>query len=78
METARGPPKDNGRFVTRMKTGPRCLGACSFAASDAEVEDAGYSPPTPKPMIPRATVIIQNMLVLEVSLWIVCITWCIQ
>jgi hypothetical protein len=42
--TARGVPKDRGRFVTRMKIGPRDLRECSFAASDAEVEEAGYSP----------------------------------
>lgn len=41
---ASGPPNDNGRFVTQMKTGPRFLGLFSLAASDAEVEDAGYSP----------------------------------
>jgi hypothetical protein len=44
METARGVPKDRGRLVTRMKTGPLEERACWFAASDAEVEDAGYSP----------------------------------
>lgn len=42
--TANGPPTDRGRFVTRMKMGPRLLSECSFAASEAEVEDAGYSP----------------------------------
>jgi hypothetical protein len=42
--TASGVPNDRGRFVTRMKSGPRLLRACSFAASDAEVDDAGYSP----------------------------------
>lgn len=30
--------------MTRIKIGPRFLGACSLAASEAEVEDAGYSP----------------------------------
>jgi hypothetical protein len=44
METAKGVPKDRGRFVTRIKIGPRDLSACSFAASDAEAEEAGYSP----------------------------------
>lgn len=42
--TANGPPAERGRFVTRMNIGPRLLGVCSFAASEAEVEDAGYSP----------------------------------
>jgi hypothetical protein len=80
--TANGPPNDSGRFVTRMKIGPRRLSACSFAASEAETEEAGYSPPVPanvcqfmilllfentsgsgvpNPIVPRATVIIQNM-----------------
>jgi hypothetical protein len=44
MMTASGAPNDNGRFVTIMKTGPRFLRVCSLAASDAEVDDAGYSP----------------------------------
>ena len=43
-KTAKGPPKERGRLVTRMKMGPRDLGVCSFAASEAEVDDAGYSP----------------------------------
>jgi len=42
--TQRGPPKESGRLVTRMKMGPRWERVCSFAASDAEVEEAGYSP----------------------------------
>ena len=41
---ARGVPKERGRLVTRMKIGQRWEGWCSFAASEAEVEDAGYSP----------------------------------
>lgn len=44
MMTARGPPNDRGKFVTMMKIGPRRFKVCSLAASDAEVEDAGYSP----------------------------------
>lgn len=44
IEMAKGPPKDRGRLVTRMKIGPRDLRDRSFAASEAEVEDAGYSP----------------------------------
>ena len=44
MMTARGPPNDKGKLVTMMKIGPRRFNVCSFAASDAEVEDAGYSP----------------------------------
>jgi len=43
-ETASGDPKDRGRFVTRMKIGPRDFGVCSFAASEADVLEAGYSP----------------------------------
>lgn len=31
-----------------MKAGPRCLGIKSLADSDADVDDAGYSPPVPK------------------------------
>lgn len=57
---AKGVPKDSGKLVTKMKTGPRLDSACSFAASEAEVDEAGYSPPVPNPQIPRATVIIQN------------------
>lgn len=53
--TANGPPEARGRFVTRINMGPRFFKACSFAASDAEVDEAGYSPPAPKPIIPRAT-----------------------
>ena len=59
--TASGPPKDSGKLVTIMKIGPRLFRLCSFAASDAEVDDAGYSPPVPKPTMPLAMVIIQNM-----------------
>lgn len=47
MDTANGPPKDSGKLVTMMKAGPRCFGIKSLAASEAEVEDAGYSPPVP-------------------------------
>jgi hypothetical protein len=43
MMTAKGPPNER-KFVTIMKIGPRRFKVCSFAASDAEVEDAGYSP----------------------------------
>ena len=60
-QTAKGPPKDNGRFVTRMKMGPRFFSVYSLAASDAEVDEAGYSPPVPNPTMPRAMVNIQNM-----------------
>lgn len=52
---------DNGKLVTNMNIGPRCLSLCSFAASEALVELAGYSPPVPKPTIPRDTVSIQNI-----------------
>ena len=41
--------------MTRMKIGPRFERAVALAASEAEVEDAGYSPPVPKPTIPRET-----------------------
>jgi hypothetical protein len=44
-ETAKGPPKDRGRLVTRMKMGPRRLRVRSLAASEAEVLAARYSPP---------------------------------
>jgi hypothetical protein len=47
IDTANGPPKDNGKLVTIINAGPRCLGIRSFAASEAEVEEAGYSPPAP-------------------------------
>ena len=47
MDTANGPPKDSGKLVTMMKAGPRCFGIKSLAASEADVEDAGYSPPAP-------------------------------
>jgi hypothetical protein len=30
-----------------MNAGPRCFGVRSFAASEADVEEAGYSPPAP-------------------------------
>lgn len=46
-ETADGPPKDRGKLVTIMKAGPRCLGVNSFADSEADVDEAGYSPPVP-------------------------------
>lgn len=59
--TANGPPNERGRLVTRMKIGPRFLSVNSFAASEAEVDDAGYSPPVPNPTIPRDIVIIQNI-----------------
>ncbi len=60
-QTARGPPNDKGRFVTRMKIGPRRLRVYSLAASDADVDDAGYSPPVPNPTMPREMVNIQNI-----------------
>lgn len=44
-------------LVTRMKTLPLSLPNFSFADSEADVEHAGYSPPTPTPAIPRATVL---------------------
>lgn len=47
IETANGPPKLSGKLVTMMKAGPRCLSVKSLADSEAEVEDAGYSPPVP-------------------------------
>lgn len=56
MITANGPPNDKGRFVTRMNVGPRRLRACSFAASDAATEDAGYSPPAPYPPMPLISI----------------------
>lgn len=66
MDTASGLPNASGRFVTRMKIGPRCFNLCSFAASLADVELAGYSPPVPKPVMPRATVSIQNIPMIDV------------
>lgn len=44
IETDRGPPNDNGRFVTRMKIGPRCFRRCSFAASLALHSEDQVSP----------------------------------
>jgi hypothetical protein len=44
IETGSGVPKERGRLVTRMNIGPRDFRACSFAASEAEVDEAGYSP----------------------------------
>jgi hypothetical protein len=44
IDTASGVPKERGRFVTRMNIGPRDLRVCWFAASEALVEEAGYSP----------------------------------
>lgn len=46
METARGPPNDRGRLVTSIKMGPRFFKLCSLAASEADVDEAGYSPLT--------------------------------
>ena len=40
--TANGVPKLRGKLVTKMKIGPLLLRVCSFAASDADVDDAGY------------------------------------
>ena len=68
IEEARGTPKVNGRFVTRMKTVPRLLSEYALAASEADVDEAGYSPPVPKPVMPRATVNIQNIPVMVVPL----------
>lgn len=68
METANRSPKDKGRLVTKMKIGTRCSRSFSFAASLAEVEEAGYSPPVPKPVITRATVNIQNMPIMVLQL----------
>jgi hypothetical protein len=45
--TAKGPPNDSGRFVTKINVGPRLFNERSLAASEAEIEDAGYSPPVP-------------------------------
>lgn len=45
--TANGPPIDSGRFVTKMKIGPRRSSVRSLAASEAETDEAGYSPPVP-------------------------------
>ena len=61
IDDARGTPKDSGRFVTKMKIVPLRFRVYEFAASDADVDDAGYSPPVPKPVTPRATVNIQNI-----------------
>lgn len=54
-------PKESGRLVTRIKMGPRFFNACSLAASEAEVDDAGYPPPVPNPTMPPETVIMQNI-----------------
>lgn len=40
--TAKGPPKASGRLVTRMKIGPRFFRVNSLAASEAELDEAGY------------------------------------
>jgi hypothetical protein len=61
IEVARGTPKERGKLVTRMKVLPLRLRLYPFAASDADVDEAGYSPPVPKPVMPRAMVNIQNM-----------------
>ena len=61
IDEARGTPKVRGRLVTRMKIVPRFFSAYAFADSEAEVDEAGYSPPVPKPVMPRAMVNIQNM-----------------
>jgi hypothetical protein len=47
--------------VTKMNMGPRLLSVCSLAASEAEAEEAGYSPPAPNPTMPLDTVNIQNI-----------------
>ena len=49
IDVAKGTPKDSGRFVTRMKTVPLFFNVYAFADSEADVDDAGYSPPVPKP-----------------------------
>lgn len=51
----------NAYFVTKMKIFPLSLPNFSLADSLAEVEQAGYSPPTPIPVNPLETVSIQNM-----------------
>ena len=68
MDDAKGTPKESGKFVTRMKIVPLLLRVYALADSDAEVDDAGYSPPVPNPVMPRATVIIQNIPVTVVPL----------
>lgn len=53
--TASGPPSDKTRLVQRMKIVDLFLRPYrSLAASDAEVDEAGYSPPRPIPVAPRA------------------------
>jgi hypothetical protein len=44
IDIASGVPNERGRFVTRIKIGPRDLRVCWLAASEALVEEAGYSP----------------------------------
>ena len=41
IDTAKGVPKERGKLVTRINIGPRLERACSLAASEAEVDDAG-------------------------------------
>ena len=52
IDDARGTPKDSGRFVTKMKIVPLHFSVYAFADSDADVDDAGYSPPVLKPVMP--------------------------
>lgn len=45
--TAKGLPNESGKLVTMMKVGPLLFRLSSLAASDADVDEAGYSPPVP-------------------------------
>lgn len=68
MAEASDPPEVSGKFVTRMRIDPLLLSVYALADSDADVLDAGYSPPVPNPVIPRATVNIQNIPAIVVPL----------
>ena len=68
IAVASGPPKVKGRFVTNMNTVPWLLRVYASAGSEADVEEAEYSPPVPKPVMPRATVNIHNMSAILVPL----------
>lgn len=58
---AKGLLNHGRRLVTRMNTGMRRLRVYWFAAWLADVEEAAYSPPVPKPTMPRDIGSTQNI-----------------
>lgn len=60
MIKAKGPPKANGKLVTRQSI-PPLLFTVSLAASLADTEHDGYSAPIPNPVTPLKMMSIQSI-----------------